>query len=240
MRLDRTPLRHGYTIADLHTLTRLAVHTALGGGSAVSWHDRYDTAWSAMAEYLYTVTEHPQRRDLVRAGQLAILAHLDDHRQTYGYYRRKSDGDQHGAFSSPAFRAYWWDLCGATPARSPENSIVERTALAQILPLLTSSQQHAILALAIHGDYQSAAASLGMAYQTFTSHIARGRTRFRAWWHEGEEPSKPWGCDRRVDNHGQRINGRASSSVQIKRRRAAGAARKSDDAAGHRQQGVAA
>lgn len=204
MRLDQTPLRHGYTIADLHTLTRLAVHTAHGGGAAASWHDRYDTAWSAIAEHLYTATEQPQRGPLVRAGQLAILAELDGHRQAYGYYRRKTDGDRHGPFSSPAFRAYWWDLCGATPTRSPEAGIVERAALAQILPMLTPAQANAILALAIHGDYQVAADALGMKYSTFKGYVADGRRRFRAWWHEGEVPSKPWGTDRRVGSYAKR------------------------------------
>jgi hypothetical protein len=53
------PLRHGYTLADLHGLARLAVHTA--GTMASNWHDRYDTAWSAIAEHLYAAEHWPPR-----------------------------------------------------------------------------------------------------------------------------------------------------------------------------------
>jgi hypothetical protein len=76
-------LRHGYTLADLHALTRLAVHTA--GSMATNWHERYDTAWSAIAEHLYATEHWPPQHDLVRAGQLAIYAVVDDDRQAYGY-----------------------------------------------------------------------------------------------------------------------------------------------------------
>jgi hypothetical protein len=195
-------LRHGYTMADLHTLARLAVHTARASGG--HWQDRYETAWSAIAEHVYATDDWPERSHLVRVGQLAILAVVDAERQSYGFYRRKTDGAQHGAFSSPAFRAYWWDLCGASPARSPEGPIVDRTALAQILPMLTHRQRSAIIALAVHDDYLTAADALGMKYTTFRSHVADGRNRFLRWWHEGESPSRPWGTDRRVGSYANR------------------------------------
>jgi hypothetical protein len=86
-------LRFGYTLADLNGLARLAVHTA--GAMAGDWHDRYDTAWSAIAEHLYAAPHWPPRHDLVRAGQLAIYAVVDGDRQAYGYYRRKTDGGHH-------------------------------------------------------------------------------------------------------------------------------------------------
>lgn len=212
------PLAHGYTLADLHRLARLAVHTA--GTMTSNWHDRYDTAWSAIAEHLYAADHWPARGDLVRAGQLAIYAVVDDNRQAYGYYRRKSDGGAHGVASSPAFRTYWWDICGTTPSRSPEGPVVERMALAQILPLLTPTQRQVITALAVHDDYRAGAAALGMTYVTFRSHVSRARTRFLAWWHEHETPSRPWGCDRRVGSYARdRITGRRTNTEIIATRR---------------------
>jgi hypothetical protein len=215
-------LRHGYTLADLHAIARLAVHSA--GAMATNWHERYDTAWSAIAEHLYAAEHWPPRHDLVRAGQLAIYAVVDDDRQAYGYYRRKTDGGQHGAFSSPAFRTYWWDLCGAQPARSPEGRIVAGRALYQILPELTAGQRQAIIALAVHGDWQCAAASLSLTYSAFRSQVARGRVRFLDLWHEGEVPSRVWGCDRRAGRTADEARVGGTALDAIKRR--ANAARK--------------
>lgn len=213
-----TDLRHGYTLADLHALARLAVHTA--GVMASNWRDRYDTAWSAIAEHLYAAEHWPPRHALVRAGQLAIYAAVDDTRQAYGFYRRKTDGAQHGVGSSPAFRTYWWDICGATPVRSPEGRIVERTSLAQILPTLTPAQREAIVALAVHDDYRAAADALGMKYTTFKGYVAAGRRRFLAAWHEGEQPSRPWGCDRRVGSYARgRVDSRRAATGILATRR---------------------
>lgn len=221
-----TNLRHGYTLTDLHQMARLAVHTA--GTMASAWHDRYDTAWSAIAEHLYAAEQHPHRTALVRTGQLAIYAAVDEQRQAHGYYRRKTDGAQHGAASSPAFHAYWWDICGATPTSSPERRVVERSALAQILPMLTPTQRDAIVALAVHDDYQAAADALGMKYTTFKGYVAGGRRRFLAWWHEGEVPSKPWGCDRRVGSYARgRVADRSSSVGILATRRQFGRAKTS-------------
>lgn len=225
-------LRHGYTLDDLHDIARLAVHVA--GAAAGNWHERYDVAWSAIAEHLYAAETRPSQPDLVRAGRLALYAVIDDYRQAYGFYRRRTDGGQHGIGSSPAFQAYWWDLCGAGVARSPEGRIVERTALSQIMPTLTPAQKQALLALAVHDDYQTAAAAIGVRYTSFKSTIALARRRFLAAWHEGEAPSKPWGCDRRVRNDGTRSD-RASLSGTLRRRKkpmadAAGTGKTSDTA----------
>lgn len=221
-------LRHGYTVADLHALARLAVHTA--GAMASNWHERYDTAWSAIAEALYAAPHWPQRRELVRAGQLAIYAEVDETRQAYGFYRRKTDGAVHGVASSPAFRTYWWDLCGARPSRSPERRVIEVASLYQILPLLAQAEREALVALAVHDDYTAAAAALGKSSTAFKTLVSRGRRRFLCWWHEGEQPSRPWGCDRRA---GVTAGTRRADGVRdtLARRRRDAARR----AAGHRQ-----
>lgn len=221
MRTDE--LRHGYTLGDLHDLARLAVHTARTLADA-SWQDRHDLAWSAIAEELYTADQPPTRRELVGAGQRAILEALRSDRQCYGYYREHTDGAVHGLGSSPAFRAYWWDLCGALPAPSPEGRIVERAALDQIMPMLTPGMREVLLALAVHDTYQDAAAALDMSMAAFVSQIANARRRFRRWWHEGEVPSKPWGCDRRAGTSAGTRRSAGSVGTAMRRRAKARAA----------------
>ena len=214
------PVRHGYTIGDLHGIARLAVHTA--GAMAGDWRERYDTAFSAIAEALCAAPWWPTRPALVQAGQLAIYKAVNDMQQAHGYYRRKTDGARHGAASSPAFLTFWWDLSGARLAGSPEHAVVERLTLAAVLPRLTPGQRDALAALAVHDDYQTAADSLGMTAVGFKSQISNARRRFLALWHEGETPSTVWGCDRRAGSKaGSRRVGSTMSGTIRRRRRAA-------------------
>jgi hypothetical protein len=169
--------------------------------------DRLDEAWSAIAEHLYTVDEHPAKHDLVRVGQQAILDALAEHRHHHGFYRHKTDGAAHGAGSSPAFVKYWLEFA-AWPTASCERRVVENYALLQILPMLSDVQHRVLVALAVHEDYQAASDAVGMTYDTFKSHVSKARRRFLALWHEGEQPSRPWGCDRRV---GSRAVGRSET-----------------------------
>lgn len=189
--------RHGYTLGDLHDAARLAVHTVGIMGS--DWHERYDTAYSAIAEHLYTATDAPSRRDLVRTGQLAIYAVVQDYRRHHGFYKAKTIGAAAGPGSSPAYARYWVGFTHAT--RSCEERVVERMALGQILATLTSRQVEALTALGALDDYRAAAAALGIGSTTFRSLIGRARKQFRALWHEGEQPSRPWGTDRRVGRY---------------------------------------
>lgn len=187
-------LRHGYTLDDVHAMAKLAVHTA--GVMAADWYERYDIAWSAIAEELYAAPHWPRRSSLVQAGQLAIKASVDEYRQAYGYYRRKTDGAVHGLGSSPTFRMFWLGSSGATPG--PEHGIVERLAVERIFATLKPHHQTALLALAAHDDYRAAAEALDLKYDVFCDHIRLGRRAFYALWHEGEAPSRIWGCDRRA------------------------------------------
>jgi hypothetical protein len=188
-------LRYDYTLADLHAIARLAVHVA--GQFASDWRERYDTAFSAIAEHLYaSVHYYPTRPDLVRAGQLAIYAAINGDRRERGFYKHKTIGGQAGPASSLAYLRYWEWACRNTPSHEPR--IVERAAVDQIWPTLTADQRACLTALAVHDDYQVAADALGLTYGNFKSQVATGRRRFLALWHEGEQPSRVWGVDRRV------------------------------------------
>ena len=183
-------LRHGYTLTDLHRLTKLAVNTARAW-LAMDYTDLMEAAWFGICEHLMTAEHWPPRHDLVRAGQAAINALVRDELHTYGFYKRDAYA---GAGSMPAFAKFWWN----PHATSPESRVVERVTLAQIWPALTPRQREAFTALAAHGDYLLAAESLGIEPQTFRSLLGRARREFLALWHEGEKPSRMWGTDRRV------------------------------------------
>ena len=178
-------LRQGYTLTDLHQMTRLAVHTARAGEG--DWRDRYDTAWSAIAEALYS-REHPAERHLlVAAGRKAVHRSADRYCQAHGYFRHKTAS---GAASSPAFRTYWLDTTRTTG--SPEDGVVDRLALLQIWPTLTEGQRSALFALAVHGSYEAAADALGLSRAAFKQLVSTGRRAFLRRWHQGEAPSRLW------------------------------------------------
>lgn len=209
-------VRHGYTLADLDRIARLSTHL---GSMAIYYRDRRDEAWSAIIEHLYRADQWVAEHDLVWIGRKAIYDLIASDQQSRGYYRAHTDGAAHGAGSSPAFATYWEPL--NRPAVSPERHVVERMALWQILPQLREQEREAIIALATHDTYQDAADALGVGYPSFKSQISRARRRFFALWHEGEEPSRPWGCDRRagVTASDRRAGGGRSAVDAIVRRR---------------------
>jgi hypothetical protein len=75
--------------------------------------------------------------------------------------------------------------------------VVDHLALAQIWPQLSDLHREALTALATHGQYDLAAASLGVTYQVLILRIRRARAAFKQLWHEGETPSRQWGRDER-------------------------------------------
>jgi DNA-directed RNA polymerase specialized sigma24 family protein len=184
------PTLHGYTLDDLHHLSRYVVHSD-------RWHtagdieDRYDTAWHAIVEHLLTAPEPPTRHDLFQAGLRGSDQAVRQRLQAHGYNHH-----QPGTGTRPRFEGYWTTT--AAPIPSPEDRVVDRHALAQIWPRLTPRQQQALTALAATDDYQQAAALLGVTPGTFNVLVSKARRRFLALWHEGEQPSHIWGTDRRV------------------------------------------
>jgi DNA-directed RNA polymerase specialized sigma24 family protein len=148
--------------------------------------DVHEAAWFGVVEHLYTASERPAAYELVRAGQRAVNDAAHDDRHTYGYFKYKTIGSSAGLGSMPAFAKFW-----TNPAPGgPENAVVERTALRQVLVTLTDRQREALEALAVCGDYRTAAAALDIADNTFQTLIGRARNAFLAWWHEGETPRR--------------------------------------------------
>lgn len=178
---------HGYTLHDIQHLTRLALHLDRWY-KAGDMEERHDAVWFAIVEALLAADTPPSRSDLLRAGTEASDALVRDEMRTHG--RCTLNIGQ----SMPRFHAYW----NPTNTPSPEPRIVDREALAQIWPQLQPRQRQALEALAATGDYDKAAAALGVSKGTFTVLISAGRRRFYSWWHEHETPSRQWRTDRRV------------------------------------------
>jgi len=187
-------LRHGYTLADLQRVARAAT---LGTRSMLGdFADRYAEAYGAMVEYLYSTDEPMPEVMLYRAAQDGLHAQAAKDRSYRGIARHEGGGTSEPC-TAPRFAIYWSDLHRSTP--SPEDRIVERLALQQILPTLAPRQRQAVGALAAFGDYRSAAAALGgIADTAYRQALASGRKRFMALWHEGESPSRIWAADRRT------------------------------------------
>lgn len=207
---------HGYTMRDLDTLARSVVINNRAWWPAGDRDDLHAAAWHGIVEHLCTADERPARWVLLEAGREALA---QDVRDTMRHRGTRRDSSNNGARY-----AMYWDWAGrATP--SPEAGIVERVALEQILEALTPRQREAFTALAAAGDYPEAARLLDIEDQTFRSLLGRARGVFRGLWHEGEQPSAHWGCDRRAGAV-RGTTGKGESAVYNLRRRQRAASKK--------------
>jgi hypothetical protein len=207
-------LRHGYTIVSLQNLARRAVFDSRW--QFLPFHEKYDIAWSAIAEELYANDEPPHVHELIRFGEKAIRQYVDDLGHTHGRYIGGHHELPPGS-AMPRFEKYWWTHAAHT--NSPEERIIDMTALRQIWPRLNGVHQVVLMALATHGDYESAAAALGKSYKTFVTQIYTARKQFLRLWHEGEKPSGVWGHDRRKRSKPRDSDQRSVTVVTIRRRR---------------------
>jgi DNA-directed RNA polymerase specialized sigma24 family protein len=176
-------LPYGRTLADVEHAAQMAARYTVV--DSISYADRYDEAWSAIVEDLYGSDHPPADSALIQAGRRGIFEMLRAHQQNHGYDQRAESPAVH---ASRAFHRFW--LTAPTP--SPENRIVEREALAQILPMLSPRQRQVVFAFAAFESVPQAAQSLGLGHDTFVTALNYARARFRLWWHEGEKPSKLW------------------------------------------------
>ncbi|MFD5656960.1 hypothetical protein [Streptomyces hirsutus] len=188
MNTDSPAVAHGYTIHDLDRIARTAC--AADRTLASDMHGRYDTAWSAIAEALCTADEPPHRETLVRVGLRAIYEEIRLCRRMYGVDTTPRSG---AVASAPRFRAYW-----TSRPDTIADHIIERLAIHQVVAALTPARQQAVIALAVHDDYQAAADVLEVSYGTLTRRVKDGRDQARRLWYAPETAPATRGRDRRV------------------------------------------
>jgi hypothetical protein len=214
---------HGYTVADLDQLARKAAYTSRW--LFMPFAERRDLARFAITEHLLTTADSPEFWSLVNLGEKAIGAHVEQEGRYRGVYLART-GVELGA-AMPRFWRYW--SSASQPTRSPEDAIVDLTALTQIWPRLTRPHQAVLVALATHSDYQEAAAALGKPYHSFVSTVSTARKQFLRLWHEHEIPSGVWGRDRR-DRPRAEVR-RSVTVVTVRRRKRRREARQAEEAA---------
>lgn len=187
-------LRHGYTLRDLHQMTAAAVRA--DRSMAMDYADRRDIAWSAIAEHLYAADDPPARHELIRVGWQAIYAEVRAGYRHHGYADRAWDA---GRASAPRFAMYW---VGGVTTPSHEDSAVERLALPQILGGLGDVYREALVALAAHGHYETAAAALDISYKALVARLVVARRHAIQLWLQPETPHRSRHTDRRVAKRG--------------------------------------
>lgn len=179
---------HGYTMRDLDRIAAAACTYDRSMASDAT--TRYDVAWSAIAEALCAAEEPPEWHELLTVGWRAIYAEVREMRHLFG--QRDRDGTNEVA-SAQRFRQYW-----TLPPERPEEGAAERMAVPQILAVLSPAEREAVVALAVHDDYQAAADALGINYTAFTARMTTARRRFRTHWYAPETAPPVKGTDRRV------------------------------------------
>ena len=184
-------IRHGYTLRDLNRMARAACIADRTLSSDLT--TRFDTAWSAIATALCEADQPPTRNALVETGWKAIYADVKAARRLYGV---DSTGRSGEVASAPRYAAYWTHI-----PHQPDEGIIERLAVHQILATLPEHLREAVVALAVHDDYQKAAAALGIKYTALTVRMSLARRQFRARWFAPESAPPIRGTDRRVGSH---------------------------------------
>jgi DNA-directed RNA polymerase specialized sigma24 family protein len=188
-------LKHGYTLLDLQQMMHAAV--IADRTLALDYQTRSDIAWSAIATALYEADEPPHRQALIRVGWQAIYSEVRTMYRGRGYV----DARAGEAEMKPRFAMFW----GKQVEHSHEDRVVERVAVHQVLAQLRDTYRDAIAALAVHENYQAAAAAMGLKQSAFNVRIATARKSLVALWLEHETPHKVRRTDRRVEVAGQEL-----------------------------------
>lgn len=169
-------LAHDFTMADIERASRISAYRARTG-TFLTWGERYDIAWMAIVEEIYTAQEKP---DLVEVGMSAVGAESKAHLRHHGVVGLTGANE-----FTPRFRAYWHHVAAETDFT---DGIVDRLALAQVLGVLTPKEYEAIAALAALGSSVAAAKALGLSRPAFKERLRRARAKIFALWYAPETP----------------------------------------------------
>ncbi|GAB7003911.1 hypothetical protein JCM18899A_13830 [Nocardioides sp. AN3] len=169
---ETATVAHGYTMAEIDSITQQAIYGYKWTWTVLDASDRWDCAWHAIVELLYSTTEKPTRWSLVNAAQKAITAEVNAYFRHHGI-SKDEEAPNHGKF--------WRPIVGPRPDFT--DGLAERLALPQVLGQLTDLQYEAIATLAIHGTIKNAAAASGVPYAIFIQRVkAARRVALEAWF----------------------------------------------------------
>ena len=192
---DDMEVKYGYTLRDLDQMTHAA--TLADRSLAMDYTERRDIAWSAIAEALCAAPHWPKRSTLIQAGWQAIYAAV---REEYRQHGRADRSGYAELATAPNFVKYW----APRATQSPENPVIERLAVSQVVDTLPPLYRNAVVALAVHDDYVLAAEALGTTYKALVIRIGKARRQLLQLWFQGETPPRVRHIDRRVHVHGRR------------------------------------
>jgi hypothetical protein len=133
---------HGYTMLGIDMIAKAAVTRARA--RSMDYRDRFDAAWHAIAEQVFTSPGHPVPAVLREAGTAAVNRLAQDEGRHRGFDRRNP---AEGFEGMRAFQAYWLPYRWAV--QPPDNPVTERLALAQIWPELSPAHQAILIAMAV-------------------------------------------------------------------------------------------
>lgn len=214
------PLRDGFTLGDVERLAWRAARRSRWLNLTVSPYERYELAWSAIAEEVYARSQAPGERGLVVRGERAISGHVFAELRERGISDRAGRGHRSPTVEyrgfMPRFQAYWFSA--GAPVVSHEGRVVEVLALRQVWPRLGRRHRETLAALAVHGDYRAAAAALGVAERSMPTMVYQARKQFFRLWHDRERPSRFWGRDRLMPEPYAKRASRALHRRELRRR----------------------
>lgn len=172
-------VRFGYTLADLDRFARRAITQNLSWWRGADRHDQYDTAWSAIAEYLCAARQAPSALDLIAVGSAALSVEANAYRHHHGIPRTGGESGQ-----LPRFTAYWHQ-----PQHDPwSDAVVDRVALGQILAGIKPAHRKALTLYGAGAGADSVAKALGITVSTYKQRLSRARTEFRELWFAPDSP----------------------------------------------------
>lgn len=174
---DTTPVRHGYTVADLSRIAGTCIRSAARRGVR-DLDDKRAAAMCALIEHLHEGDCDPGSSALLRTAENAISNASDRYWANQGLNANTHEPQK-------GFPRFW--NAGA-PALLDER-VTERVAVYQILAALPQRQDETIRALAeCDGDPKAAALLLGLTPAGIAGNRRNAREAFLALWHEHETP----------------------------------------------------
>ncbi len=173
---QETPIRHGYTVADLSRIAAFAVRAAARRGMR-DLDEKRSAAMCALIETLHAHECDPGSSVLIRAAEDAISRESDRFWSNWGYNATTKERQK-------GFPRYWHRVPG-TPL---DEAVTERVAVLQALAALTDRQQQVVHTLAETGDRRATALALGVDPTTISAVLGNARRAFMALWLEGETP----------------------------------------------------